>query len=301
MVDLAQAVADRAAVVLEQARLQADLRQALTARDALLASVAHDLRNPLGTIQLGTETARLLIPQLGLGQPERTADVIATLTEVERLTHRMDGYIQELVDAAALQQPGGLRLHLTPVDLVGLVRTAVESLAAHDRRLRLDIAAATLPVQVDELRLLRVLDNLLANALKYSPAEREVLVHVSREDTPTGSLAIVTVQDQGIGIPAADLPCIFERFYRAGNAREHIGGTGLGLWGARQIVEQHGGTISLQSQEGAGTLVTVRLPMVLPGAERQPAADHAVIGASRRLPCPGPPATQSPRDSVRRS
>jgi K+-sensing histidine kinase KdpD len=282
MMDLAQAVADRAAVVLEQARLQADLRQAVAARDALLASVAHDLRNPLGMIQWGAETARLSIPPLGGMEPERSAEVIATLIDVEQLTRRMDGYIQELVDADALQQTGGLTLHRTPTDLVWLVRTALESMAVQDCRLRLEVSVATLPVYVDKLRLLRVLDNLLVNALKYSPPDREVLVRLGHEDSPTGAWAMLTLQDQGIGIPVADLPHIFERFYRASNAREHIGGTGLGLWGAKRIVEQHGGTISLQTQEGAGTTVTVRLPSQTPGAD--PQRHPARAGSRRRTP-----------------
>jgi signal transduction histidine kinase len=108
----------------------------------------------------------------------------------------------------------------------------------------------------DGPRLRRVLDNLLSNAIKYSPAGGEVVVTLAAD----GDSAVLRVRDQGLGIPAEDLPHIFERFRRARNAAEIVG-TGLGLSGARQLVEQHGGTIQVESQEGAGSTFTVRLPL----------------------------------------
>src|SRR5205085_140437 len=108
----------------------------------------------------------------------------------------------------------------------------------------------------DGARLERVLLNLFANAVKYSPDGGAISLTVSRED----HWAVVTVRDQGLGIPAADLPHIFERFHRAGNVGR-ISGTGIGLAEARQIVEQHGGTVTVASQEGCGTTFTLRLPL----------------------------------------
>jgi signal transduction histidine kinase len=108
----------------------------------------------------------------------------------------------------------------------------------------------------DGQRLRRVLDNLLSNAVKYSPDGGEIVVQLAREE----DWAVLLVSDQGLGIPADDLPHIFERFRRARNATEIVG-TGLGLSGARQLVEQHGGTIVVHSQEGAGSTFTIRLPL----------------------------------------
>jgi signal transduction histidine kinase len=113
----------------------------------------------------------------------------------------------------------------------------------------------------DADRLTRVLENLVANAIKYSPAGSEVAVRVDREETPGGPLAVLSIADQGVGIPAADLPHIFERFRRGGNVAGRIAGSGLGLWGSQRIVAQHGGTIAIDSTEGKGTTVTVRLPL----------------------------------------
>ena len=102
----------------------------------------------------------------------------------------------------------------------------------------------------------RVVANLLANAIKYSPAGGDVVVSVDVD----GDSAVLTVRDEGMGIPATDLPHIFERFHRGSNV-ERISGTGIGLAGAKDIVELHGGTIEVTSVEGRGTMVAVRLPL----------------------------------------
>ncbi len=113
----------------------------------------------------------------------------------------------------------------------------------------------------DAARLERVLANLLANAIKYSPTGGPVEVRLRREDTPAGAWAVLEVHDEGLGIPPEDLPHIFERFYRGRNVAATIPGTGLGLFVARQIVAQHGGTITAASTPGQGTTFTVRLPL----------------------------------------
>ena len=108
----------------------------------------------------------------------------------------------------------------------------------------------------DVARVQRVVANLIANAIKYSPSGGDVVVSVSVD----GDSAVLTVRDEGMGIPAADLPRVFERFHRGSNV-ERISGTGIGLAGAKDIVELHGGTIEVTSVEGRGTTVAVRLPL----------------------------------------
>lgn len=113
----------------------------------------------------------------------------------------------------------------------------------------------------DADRLTRVLENLVANAVKYSPTGSSVVVRIDREEAPGGPVAVLSIADQGVGIPTDDLPHIFERFRRGGNVAGRIAGSGLGLWGSQRIVAQHGGTIAIDSTEGQGTIVTVRLPL----------------------------------------
>ena len=103
----------------------------------------------------------------------------------------------------------------------------------------------------DEARLSRVLGNLLDNALKFSERDQAVVVTMDEDD---GGNALLCVRDEGVGIPPDDLPRVFERFYRGQNALAQAGGTGLGLAVARQIVEQHGGSVSIESRPGSGTV-----------------------------------------------
>jgi signal transduction histidine kinase len=194
----------------------------------------------------------------------------------------MGQQLDELLDAARLEAGQPLELRRAPTDAVALARrVAAEQQATTERhRVRVETALSELTGAWDAVRLGRVLDNLLANAIKYSPAGGEVVVTVAREDDPAGedgavgAWAVLAVTDLGLGIPAADLPRIFERFRRAGNVAGRIGGTGIGLASARQLVEQHGGALTAESVEGAGSTFTVRLPLAGPGA-RAPGGEPA--------------------------
>ncbi len=129
-------------------------------------------------------------------------------------------------------------------------------------RIRVETMAATMTGELDLFRLERVLDNLISNAIKYSPGDGDITLRLREDCEGDGApgAVILEVEDHGLGVPTADLPHLFERFHRAGNVGA-TAGTGLGLVGARQSVEQHGGTIAVDSREGTGTKVTVRLPL----------------------------------------
>jgi signal transduction histidine kinase len=170
--------------------------------------------------------------------------------------------IDELMDMAHLRAGLSLGLRLEPVDIVAL---AAEAAAAARQRsfrhvIRVEGESPTLIGHWDRARLERVLTNLLDSAVKYSPDGSEVIVRVGCEEDASGVWAVLAVADRGVGIPAADLSRIFERFQRGGNVAE-IAGAGVGLAGARQIVTQHGGTITVASEEGVGSTFTVRLPL----------------------------------------
>ena len=171
----------------------------------------------------------------------------------------MEAQIDDLLDATRLRAGQPLALRRRPTDLVALARQAValQQQASDRHRLTLAAAVPSLVGAWDPGRLERVLGNLLGNALKYSPRGGEITVEVAATD----GAAVLVVRDPGVGIPAAELPHVFERFRRAGNVADRIAGTGLGLAGARDIVEQHGGSIAVESVEGHGTTFTVRLPL----------------------------------------
>jgi signal transduction histidine kinase len=118
----------------------------------------------------------------------------------------------------------------------------------------------------DQARLERVVGNLISNAVKYSPDGGEVILSLGREDSASGASAVLSVRDEGIGIPPEDLSRVFDRFYRGTNVVGHIAGTGIGLAGARQLVEQHGGSMAVESTPGAGSTFVVRLPLGKRGA-----------------------------------
>jgi signal transduction histidine kinase len=183
------------------------------------------------------------------------------LEGIEAAARRMVTLINDLSDVTRLQMGALLTLDRRPTDLIALARGVIGQQHDLDHRLMLETELENLVVTVDPNRIERVLDNLVGNALKYSPAGGTIVVRVARADDEDTARALLVVQDAGLGIPAPDLPHIFERYYRAGNVRGRIAGTGIGLASVRQIVEQHGGAVAVESREGLGTTVTVRLPL----------------------------------------
>lgn len=240
---------------LEQARQRAEAAEAgLRIRNEILSTVAHDLRAPLTSIM---GHAELLQSRLARAQPPAQEWLRAQAGALHNGARRMASMVDEIVDAAHLQMGQRLALQVAPLDVGALVQAVARALAAGaDDRLLLEIdTRADLIVAGDGPRLERVVQNLIGNAIKYSPATRPIHVCVRGQ----GDGVTICVQDSGVGIPAAELPHIFTPYYRASTSHG-IPGTGLGLAGARTIVEQHGGRITVQSRVDVGTTVVVHLP-----------------------------------------
>ena len=234
-------------------------------KDAFLATASHDLKNPLASIKgnaqlIGRQVAR------GVVDPAR---LTAGLASIDSAASQMVALIDALLDLTRLRLGQPLDLERALTDLVALARrVAAEQQATTERhRIVVEAAEAELVGAWDARRLERVLGNLLSNAVKYSPRGGRIVVAVAREDDADGAWALLAVRDRGLGILAQDRPHIFEHFYRAANVASAIAGTGIGLAGARQIVEQHGGSITVESRDGEGSTFTVRLPLApdLPG------------------------------------
>jgi signal transduction histidine kinase len=229
-------------------------------REAFLAAVSHDLKNPLSAIR---GQAMLLQRRASRLDPEAAQPFVDGLSAVDRSVQRITSLIDELLDVAHLQAGRPLDLDCQPMDLVALARQVIEEHQASTDRHQIEVAAETgeLVGEWDRARLERVLDNLVANAVKYSPNGGLVQVEIGREEPNGTAQAVLRVRDRGVGIPSDELPKVFDRFYRGSNVAGRFQGTGIGLAGARQIVEQHGGQIAVESREQQGSTFTVRLPL----------------------------------------
>jgi signal transduction histidine kinase len=235
---------------------RATAESALRAREELAAVLSHDLLTPLTVIKAQSD---LLGRRMARDAEVNVERVQAGLQVVNDAANRAVAMIQELLDTAQIDAGHELDLRRAPTDLVALAKRAVDAqqAATPDYRLVLSVEEST-TAEVDGARISRVLQNLLSNAVKYSQPGSEVQLRVTRAEA---GVAQISIQDSGMGVPAADLPLLFRRFHRGSNVAGRIPGTGLGLAGSRAIVEQHGGTIAVESQEGRGSTFTVRLPL----------------------------------------
>jgi PAS domain S-box-containing protein len=268
--DFMQELAHRAAMAVDNARLYRDALAALLVRDEFLSAISHDLRTPLTTIRGLTQ---LMLRRLERNAVPGSEATQVPLTNVDRATEKMTKMIDSLLDLSRLESGRPLDLDRQPMDLVSLVRNVA---AEHQRgtvehRIQMQTAGDALEGAWDAARLERVLDNLLSNAIKYSPDGGTITITVGVEEGESAGLsfAVVTVTDHGIGIPTADLATIFERFRRGSNVPTRIRGAGIGLAGARSIVEQHGGILTVASEEGGGSSFTVRLPIMTQADEEK--------------------------------
>jgi PAS domain S-box-containing protein len=253
-------IAAQAAVAIDNARLYQQVQEALRTRDEFLAAAAHDLKTPLASTK---GIAQLLKARVERMQIPDGARITNGLARIDESVERMTALINDLLDLGRLQMGRQLELELQSVDLAGLIGQVVADHEPTARRHSTSVRLGDAPLvgHWDPARLRRVFDNLLSNAIKYSPEGGEIVIRAERQvDSRGAALAIIEVSDQGVGIPAADLPYVFERFRRGGNVG-FAHGTGIGLGIARSIVEQHGGSISVTSTEGTGSTFSVRLPL----------------------------------------
>lgn len=250
-------------------------REAERAKQDFFALVSHELRTPL--------TAILGYLELVLAdeEPALPPEHARHLEVVERNARRLVRLVGDLLFAAQVER-APLLIEPGPVDLPGLVRDAV-ALArprAEEAGVTLELEPEPAPVQSclgDRDRLAQVLDNLISNALKFTPPGGHVTVRLAAGD---GRVRI-EVADSGVGIPDEDLPHLFNRFYRARNATEGaVPGLGLGLMITRAIAEAHGGAVKVRSELGRGTTFTVLLPLRAPGGEPGPLRSRVAPASS---------------------
>jgi two-component system phosphate regulon sensor histidine kinase PhoR len=239
-----------------------ELRRLEQVRTEFVANVSHELRTPLTAIHGYVET-------LLAGALEEPEHARKFLDIVHRQTERLGRLINDLTDLSNIEL-GKVRLDLAPTRLAEVLDSTLAVLrpraAAGGVTVSADLPPALPPVKADHDRLAQILINLVDNAIKYTP--RGGFVKISAAATPES--VAVSVEDSGVGIPAADLPRITERFYRVDKARSReLGGTGLGLAIVKHLVHAHGGELAIQSEQGKGTTVRFTLP-VAPDGEGDP-------------------------------
>jgi PAS domain S-box-containing protein len=249
-------ITERRRAEAERARLLQEAQAAIRARDDFLAIASHELRTPLTPLRLGLQRMQKLLQSPGYSDVE----LRERLATVDRQVVRINRLVDSLLDLSRLQR-GTLQLQIERCDLAALVREVVERsrevLKQAECETFLD-AEGPVWVNADRLRMEQVMENLLSNAVKYGAGQPVAVRCVAEE-----GLARLSVQDGGIGIAPEDQQRIFERFERASSVR-HYGGFGLGLFILREIVEAHGGRVSVASQPGTGATFTVVLPLAAP-------------------------------------
>jgi two-component system phosphate regulon sensor histidine kinase PhoR len=231
-----------------------ELRRLEQVRTEFVANVSHELRTPLTAIHGYVETL------LG-GALEEPDNARKFLEIVHRQTERLGRLINDLTDLSNIEL-GRVSLQLAPTALDEVVESVLAVIGPRARaggiKLASEVPPALLAVKADHDRLAQILINLVDNAVKYTPRGGAVTVRASE----AGPLVEVSVEDTGVGIPAADLPRITERFYRVDKARSReLGGTGLGLAIVKHLVLAHGGDLGIESRVDRGTTVRFTLPV----------------------------------------
>jgi signal transduction histidine kinase len=225
-------------------------RIAIGLRDSLISLASHELRTPLTSLQLRVQLLARNARAPTLSKERFSRDAAGAEDQVKRMARLVD----DLLDISRIMS-GRLRLDVEDVDLGGFVREVVDRCAEPQRAL-VGVMTEGEPIvgRWDRMRIDQIVSNLLSNAIKYGE-NNPIEISVGRE----ADRARLVVRDHGVGIAAADLPRVFERFERA--AARHIGGFGLGLWIVRQVVDALGGTIAVESRLGAGSVFIVELPL----------------------------------------
>jgi signal transduction histidine kinase len=265
---LAQILARRAALAVENARLYNDARSSLTEaqtalriREEFLSIASHELRTPLTALKSNLQLARRRLSRGA--RPEQVSELVDHANDQ---TERLAGLVSDLLDVTRIAA-GRLTIGCAPVAIGPLLCRVVETERAADpeRTITLTLPDADITLEADAARLEQVALNLVENARKYSPADSPVHVLVSATcDTLT-----IAVEDKGTGVPPEEREHIFERFHRAANVDKGVSGLGLGLHIAREIVRAHGGTLTVDSAPGEGSTFTAILPLRRPEVMEQ--------------------------------
>jgi PAS domain S-box-containing protein len=241
-----------------QAKREAQFKEAERLKDEFIGVATHELRNPLAALKGYTQ---MLLLQIKRGRgPTFTESQKQTLEEIDNTTTNMVALANDLLDVTRLQT-GDLALHFETADLVALIRRVMKRLQMTTKRHKLTLESPfpSLHCSLDIRRMDQVFSNVIGNAIKFSPDGGPI--EIALREAHEAQEIVVSIRDHGIGIPLHEQGLIFGRFVRATNTGAYkIGGTGLGLYLCRELVERHGGHIWLESVQGQGSTFFIVLP-----------------------------------------
>ena len=262
--------------VTAQTRAEEGLRDADRRKDEFLATLAHELRNPLAPISNSLQILKM--PRIDAATAQHTRDII------ERQVQHLARLVDDLLDVSRVMR-GRIDLRKEPVELATVITGAVETarplIDGRNHRLHISMSPDSMVLHADPVRLAQVFGNLLTNAAKYTEPNGHIAVSVA----PVGGYAVVTIRDDGIGIAPDVVEHIFELFVQADDAIDRAqGGLGIGLTLAKTLVEMHEGSISVSTQgNGMGSEFTVRLPLLDAAVDTAGTAEPAFPTASTTL------------------
>lgn len=254
---LAEELASRAGIAVDNARLYTDAQEAVSTRDEFLSIASHELRTPLTSILLQVQA---VLKNIRKDSDEKSGSqrIIEMLEHTEQQSKRLARLINDLLNVSVIAT-GRLNLEKERVDLSDLVKEVLKRFSMQPKPLRIPVilkgAESTIVGFWDKVRLEQVISNLLSNANKYGRG-KSVTIKIKKDKND----AVLIIQDKGIGIKEEYQKIIFERFKRGVSGRDYRG-LGVGLYISRQIIEAHGGTITLESKVGKGSTFTIRLPL----------------------------------------
>lgn len=251
---LTEELAYRIALAIENTQLYRELQAAVRIRDEFLSIASHELKTPLTSLLGYSRLLQSLTDNYGLNEREKRGIRI-----IAEQSDRLNKLINALLDISRIRM-GRLTIEHQNVDLTVLVQRVVEEtqIVLERHTLRVQQTPSPLMINGDMLRLQQVVQNLIDNAIKYSPDGGEIIVQLEQQDM----WACIKVTDQGIGIPEEARSRLFQPFYRAANTLTlQISGAGIGLYVVKEIVTLHNGTVDVMSQEGFGSTFIIRLPL----------------------------------------
>jgi PAS domain S-box-containing protein len=255
-VAIAEELARRATAAIENARLYQEAQQALRLRDQFLSIAAHELKTPLTALLGNTQLIQRRVARTHTFT-EREGHVLNVINQQAQRLSRM---IEALLDISRIRG-GTLSIERDFLDITALVKRLIDEMQPSLERHSIEMHTSNPSITVlgDGLRLEQALQNIIQNAIKYSPEGGKIHLNIAQ----VGNHACIAVTDQGIGIPAKALPNLFRQFFRADNAQaQQISGMGLGLFVVREIVALHGGHVEVESTEGVGSTFRIYLPLV---------------------------------------